>query len=135
MARLEDLRRGARVRGVLPEGAVAVVDCKWHGPAGLELLYQDETGRPGKALLYRDAEPSMEILVPVVERDFGATSKKRMNILHGITGLWQVSGRSDASSEQRFALALFYIEHWSLGLDLEIIFKTIPAMLFGKGAY
>ena len=70
-----------------------------------------------------------------LERDFGATSKKRMNILHGITGLWQVSGRSDASSEQRFALDLFYIEHWSLGLDLEIIFKTIPAMLFGKGAY
>ena len=72
MVRLEDLRRGAQVRGVLPEGAVAVVDCKWHGPAGLELLYQDETGRPGKALLYRDAEPSLEILVPVVERDFGA---------------------------------------------------------------
>ncbi|MBI5631768.1 MAG: sugar transferase [Elusimicrobia bacterium] len=70
-----------------------------------------------------------------LQRDFGPTAKKRMNILPGITGLWQVSGRSDVSSEQRFGLDLFYVEHWSLGLDLEIILKTIPAMLFGKGAY
>lgn len=70
-----------------------------------------------------------------LEKEFGQTAKKRMNILPGITGLWQVSGRSDVSSEQRFALDLFYIEHWSLGLDLEIILKTAPAMLFGKGAY
>lgn len=70
-----------------------------------------------------------------LERQFGATAKKRMNILPGITGLWQVSGRSDVSSEQRFALDLFYIEHWSLGLDLEIILKTPAAMIFGRGAY
>lgn len=70
-----------------------------------------------------------------LEKDFGATAKKRMNILPGITGLWQVSGRSDVSSEQRFAIDIFYIEHWSLGMDLEIILKTVPAMLFGKGAY
>lgn len=70
-----------------------------------------------------------------LQRDFGETSKKRLNILPGITGLWQVSGRSDVSSEQRFALDLFYIEHWSLGLDLEIILKTVPAMITGKGAY
>ncbi len=73
--------------------------------------------------------------VEALERDFGATAKKRMNILPGITGLWQVSGRSDVSSEQRFALDLYYIEHWSLGLDLEIIVKTPAVMLFGKGAY
>ncbi|MSR83842.1 MAG: hypothetical protein EXS58_13130 [Candidatus Latescibacteria bacterium] len=81
MARLEDLRRGARVRGVLPEGAVAVVDCKWLGSSGLELLYQDESGRPGKQLLYRDAEPSLEILVPVVERDFGAHAELFQRVL------------------------------------------------------
>lgn len=73
--------------------------------------------------------------VEALERDFGATAKKRMNILPGITGLWQISGRSDVSSEQRFALDLFYIEHWSLGLDLEIIVKTPAVMAFGKGAY
>lgn len=68
-------------------------------------------------------------------RLFGPTARKRLNILPGITGLWQVSGRSDISSEQRFALDMFYIEHWSLGLDLEIILKTAPAMLLAKGAY
>jgi exopolysaccharide biosynthesis polyprenyl glycosylphosphotransferase len=68
-------------------------------------------------------------------RRFGATAKKRLNTLPGITGLWQVSGRSDISADQRFALDMFYIERWSLGLDLEIILKTVPAMLSGKGAY
>ncbi|MEK9146073.1 MAG: exopolysaccharide biosynthesis polyprenyl glycosylphosphotransferase, partial [Elusimicrobiota bacterium] len=66
---------------------------------------------------------------------FGPTAKKRLNILPGITGLWQVSGRSDISAEQRFALDMFYIERWSLGLDLEIILRTLPAMLSAKGAY
>jgi exopolysaccharide biosynthesis polyprenyl glycosylphosphotransferase len=70
-----------------------------------------------------------------LEREFGATAKKRLNILPGITGLWQVSGRSDVSSEQRFGLDLYYIEHWSMGLDLEIILKTPAVMAFGKGAY
>lgn len=73
--------------------------------------------------------------IEALEREFGETAKKRANMLPGITGLWQVSGRSDVSSEQRFALDLFYIEHWSLGLDLGIILKTPFVMLFGKGAY
>ncbi len=73
--------------------------------------------------------------VEALERDFGETARKRANLLPGITGLWQVSGRSDVSSEQRFSLDLFYIEHWSLGLDLEIILKTPYVMIFGKGAY
>jgi exopolysaccharide biosynthesis polyprenyl glycosylphosphotransferase len=73
--------------------------------------------------------------IEALERDFGETAKKRANLLPGITGLWQISGRSDTSSEQRFALDLFYIEHWSLGMDLEIILKTPFVMLFGKGAY
>ena len=68
-------------------------------------------------------------------RQFGPTAKKRMNMLPGITGLWQVSGRSDVDSEQRFALDMYYIERWSLGLDLTVILKTVPAMLLGKGAY
>lgn len=73
--------------------------------------------------------------IEALERDFGETAKKRANLLPGITGLWQVSGRSDVSSEQRFALDLYYIEHWSVGMDLEIILKTPYVMVFGKGAY
>jgi len=74
---------------------------------------------------------------PLPQRDYDRLEdwhRKRYLVLPGLTGLWQVSGRSDASDEQRFSLDLFYIEHWSLGLDLEIILKTVPAML-GKGAY
>ncbi|MHB2025456.1 MAG: sugar transferase [Elusimicrobiota bacterium] len=66
---------------------------------------------------------------------YGETAKKRLNALPGITGLWQISGRSEVGDEERFAMDLFYIEHWSLGLDLEIALKTPGAMIFGKGAY
>ncbi len=70
-----------------------------------------------------------------LKENFGPAYKKRLSVLPGVTGLWQVSGRSDLSNEQSFALDTFYIEHWSLGLDIKIILKTIPAVLFGKGAY
>lgn len=70
-----------------------------------------------------------------LDAEFGRTARKRTNVLPGITGLWQVSGRSDVSSKHRFGLDMFYIEHWSLGLDLEIILKTVPAMISAKGAY
>jgi exopolysaccharide biosynthesis polyprenyl glycosylphosphotransferase len=70
-----------------------------------------------------------------LKEDFGPAYKKRLNIVPGITGLWQVSGRSELSSEQRFALDIFYIERWSLGLDIKIILMTPYAMISSKGAY
>ncbi len=70
-----------------------------------------------------------------LKKDFGPAYKKRLSVVPGVTGLWQVSGRSDLSNEQSFALDTFYIEHWSLGLDLRIILRTIPVVLIGKGAY
>jgi exopolysaccharide biosynthesis polyprenyl glycosylphosphotransferase len=65
-------------------------------------------------------------------------SKWDMNLLTvqpGITGLWQVSGRSDVSYEERVRLDMFYIRNWSIWLDLQILFRTIPAVIRGKGAY
>jgi lipopolysaccharide/colanic/teichoic acid biosynthesis glycosyltransferase len=53
----------------------------------------------------------------------------------GLTGLWQVSGRSDLSYQQRIDFDLYYIGNWSLGLDLLILLRTIPAVLSRKGAY
>ncbi len=52
----------------------------------------------------------------------------------GITGLWQVSGRSDLSFEGRVDLELYYAQNWSFWLDLRILFKTIAVVLFGRGA-
>lgn len=62
MARLEDLTRGASVKGVLPEAPVTVVDVKWHGSSVVELTYKDATGKPGIELLYRDCEPTLEVV-------------------------------------------------------------------------
>ncbi|NDJ54256.1 MAG: sugar transferase [Chloroflexi bacterium] len=60
---------------------------------------------------------------------------KRTAIQPGITGLWQVSGRSDVPFEEMCLLDIFYIENWSLDLDLRIMLKTIPVVLFRQGAY
>lgn len=59
----------------------------------------------------------------------------RHEVLPGITGLWQVSGRSDTSSDLVFNLDFQYIENWSLALDLKILLRTVWVVLFSKGAY
>ncbi|MEN3013916.1 MAG: sugar transferase [Endomicrobiia bacterium] len=61
--------------------------------------------------------------------------KRRLMILPGITGLWQIRGRADLGFEEMVDLDLYYIENWSLGLDLEIMIKTLFAILSKKGAY
>jgi exopolysaccharide biosynthesis polyprenyl glycosylphosphotransferase len=60
--------------------------------------------------------------------------RKRFSVKPGLTCLWQVSGRSNLPFSKWLELDLYYIEHWSLALDLKILFKTIPAVLSGKGA-
>jgi len=60
---------------------------------------------------------------------------QRGNVKPGITGLWQISGRSDLSFEEMLFLDLYYIEHQSVFFDMEILFETLPTILFGKGAY
>ncbi|MCC6300609.1 MAG: sugar transferase [Anaerolineales bacterium] len=61
-----------------------------------------------------------------------------MNLLTvkpGMTGLWQVSGRSDVSYDERVRLDMYYIRNWSIWLDLQLLIQTIPVVLFGRGAY
>ncbi|MCL4385533.1 MAG: sugar transferase [Cyanobacteria bacterium] len=60
---------------------------------------------------------------------------KRLNVKQGITGLWQISGRSELSFDEMTRLDLYYIQNWSIEMDVKIILRTIPAVLFGKGAY
>jgi exopolysaccharide biosynthesis polyprenyl glycosylphosphotransferase len=61
--------------------------------------------------------------------------KGRLEVTPGLTGLWQVSGRSDLIFDEMVLLDLYYIENWSPGLDLKILLQTIPATLSGRGAY
>jgi exopolysaccharide biosynthesis polyprenyl glycosylphosphotransferase len=61
--------------------------------------------------------------------------RKRLEVTPGLTGLWQVSGRSDLTFEEMVKLDLYYAENWSLALDTKIILKTIPAVLKREGAY
>ncbi len=60
---------------------------------------------------------------------------KRLNIRPGITGLWQIRGRSDLSFEKLLRWDIWYINNWSFGLDLYILFQTLPVVIQGKGAY
>ncbi len=60
---------------------------------------------------------------------------RRMEVLPGMTGLWQVSGRSRLTFEEMIRLDLFYIENWSVGFDISLIIRTIPAVVFARGAY
>lgn len=62
MAKLEELTRGSIVRGILPEIPVTVVDAQWHGSSVVELVYKDSAGKLGSELLYRDREPTLEIV-------------------------------------------------------------------------
>jgi exopolysaccharide biosynthesis polyprenyl glycosylphosphotransferase len=59
----------------------------------------------------------------------------RLRAVPGVTGLWQVSGRSEVPFLDMVRLDLHYIRNWSLGLDLEILLRTIPAVLTNRGAY
>lgn len=58
-----------------------------------------------------------------------------LTVRPGITGLWQVSGRSDISYEERVRLDMHYIRNWSIWLDLQLLLQTIPAVLRSRGAY
>jgi lipopolysaccharide/colanic/teichoic acid biosynthesis glycosyltransferase len=61
--------------------------------------------------------------------------KKRLSVSPGITGLWQVSGRSDLTFDEMVLLDLYYVENWSISLDLNVLLRSIPAVLRGRGAY
>ncbi len=74
MARLEDLTKGATVKGILPDGVVTVVDAHWHGSV-LELTYKDSAGRLANELLYRDREPSLEVVASGAPWSFDGDGK------------------------------------------------------------
>lgn len=75
---------------------------------------------------------------PIVEDEvekYGHEYRLFSSVKPGMSGLWQVSGRSETDYEERVALDILYIQSWSLWLDLHILFKTVSVVFGGKGAY
>ncbi len=73
--------------------------------------------------------------LPSEVQTYGVDAQRRLLVRPGMTGLWQVSGRSDLSWDDTVRLDLQYVENWSLALDATILWKTIGAVLGGRGAY
>lgn len=73
--------------------------------------------------------------LPVEFAKYEDWEKARLEMPPGITGLWQVRGRSDIDFDEMVLMDLYYIENWSLRLDIQIALQTIPAVLSRKGAY
>jgi exopolysaccharide biosynthesis polyprenyl glycosylphosphotransferase len=68
-------------------------------------------------------------------RHWSAELHNRLTVKPGITGMWQVSGRSDSSFDEYVRWDLYYVDNWSLLTDIAIVAKTVPTVLFGRGAY
>jgi len=73
--------------------------------------------------------------LPNEVEEYGNIEWRRLEVIPGITGLWQISGRSEISFKKWMELDVYYIENWSFWLDLKIILQTIPVVLRGNGAY
>lgn len=72
--------------------------------------------------------------IPYEVEEYELKHRRRLDMKPGITGLWQVSGRNRLTFEEMVKIDLFYIENWSLWLDIKIILLTIPAVFRGDGA-
>jgi lipopolysaccharide/colanic/teichoic acid biosynthesis glycosyltransferase len=75
---------------------------------------------------------------PQVPREvalYDAWQYQRLKVRPGMTGLWQISGRSEVPFDEMCLLDIYYIENWSLTLDLQILLQTAPKVLFRIGAY
>ena len=70
----------------------------------------------------------------VADLRYSLNHLRRLDVTPGITGLWQVTARNDPSFRRNFDLDLAYIRHWSLWLDLQILCRTVWAVLRGSGS-
>jgi exopolysaccharide biosynthesis polyprenyl glycosylphosphotransferase len=73
--------------------------------------------------------------LPAEVGSYGHDASRRLLVKPGLTGLWQISGRSDLSWDESVQLDLRYVENWSLSEDLLILWKTVRAVAHGSGAY
>jgi len=73
--------------------------------------------------------------LPAEVEQYQEWHKKRMTVSPGITGMWQVSGRSDLTFDEMVLLDIYYVENWNLAMDLGILLRSIPAIIAARGAY
>lgn len=75
---------------------------------------------------------------PIVEeelRKYGPWERRLLCVKPGLTGLWQVLRHDEPDYARRVSLDMYYIDHWSVGLDLKILLRTLPSVIAGRGAY
>ena len=106
-------------------------------PVGLRLrrFSLDELPQLFNVLLGDMALVGPRIISPPELKMYGQWAMNLLTVRPGLTGLWQVSGRSDIPYEDRVRLDMFYIRNYSLWLDLQLILQTIPVVFSGRGAY
>ncbi|MBA8848161.1 sugar transferase [Microcella alkalica] len=90
--------------------------------------------------LFNVLRGEMSLVGPRPQREaevalYDAAAARRLNVLPGLTGLWQVSGRSNLSWEQAIRLDLYYVENWSMTGDLVILWRTLRAVVRSEGAF
>jgi exopolysaccharide biosynthesis polyprenyl glycosylphosphotransferase len=73
--------------------------------------------------------------VPTEVEQYQTWHRRRLEIVPGMTGLWQVNGRSDLTFDEMALLDIYYIENWSLPTDIKILLQTLPTVIFRTGAY
>jgi hypothetical protein len=102
-------------------------------PALLDVAGPRTTVRPtaGLTLLLVGPRPAL----PEETARYADHVRRRLVVKPGLTGMWQVNGRSDLPWEETVRLDLRYVENWSLALDVQILWKTLAVVLKGSGAY
>jgi lipopolysaccharide/colanic/teichoic acid biosynthesis glycosyltransferase len=75
------------------------------------------------------------MISPAEKDKYGKWDVNLLTVKPGMSGLWIVSGRSDVPYEERVRLDMYYIRNYTIWLDLHILFRTLPAVLRGRGAY
>ena len=73
--------------------------------------------------------------LPKEVAEYSLEDRRRLDVIPGITCIWQVSGRSEIPFDQQVELDVAYIESQSFWLDIQLLLRTIPAVLLGRGAY
>jgi exopolysaccharide biosynthesis polyprenyl glycosylphosphotransferase len=131
-ARLVDLRVRNEADGLL----FKIKDDPRVTPLGrwLRGLSLDELPQLGNVLLGQMSLVGPRPL-PVLDSDVTGDARRRLLVRPGITGLWQVSGRSDVTWEEAVRLDLHYVANWSVSLDLLILLRTVAVVLRRRGAY